>query len=79
MEYIVNLLNKIKWDRRLKPKDFSLVYKDRTENNYKEIPYSRIKRLEGSFVVVDVLNEEIQIPVHRIKGVKKQGTVIWKR
>jgi len=79
MEYILNLLNKVKWDKRLKEKDFSVVYNDRIEDKYKEIPYTNIKRIEGTFIVIDVLGEETQIPIHRIRGVKKQGKVIWKR
>lgn len=79
MEYILNVLNKIKWDRRLKQKDFSVVYVDRVEDSYKEIPYTTIKRIEGSFIVIDVDKEETYIPLHRIKGVKQKGKVIWKR
>ena len=37
MEYILNLINKIKWDKRLKAKDYSIVYTDRIEDKYKEI------------------------------------------
>jgi len=79
MEYILNLLNKIKWDKRLRERDFSVIYTDRVEDKYKEIPYSKIKRIEGTFIVLDMLDEETYIPLHRIRGVKKQGLVVWKR
>ena len=42
---IKDLLNKIKWDKKEEPSDYTIVYKDRIENKYKEIKYSEIKGL----------------------------------
>ena len=79
MEYILNVLNQIKWDIRLRASDFTIVYADRLEDRFVEIPYSSIKRIDGSFIVINTLNEEAFIPLHRIRGIKQQGKVIWKR
>ncbi len=79
MQYIRDLLNKIKWDKNEKPEDYSIAYFDRISNKKENIKYSEIKRIEGGFVVLTKKNEESYIPLHRIKEVRKKGVVIWKR
>jgi len=77
MQYILDLLNKIKWDKNEKPEDYSIVYFDRVSSRNMEIRFNDIKSIEGSFMVVG--EEESQIPLHRIKQVKKKGIIIWQR
>ena len=75
---IQDLINKIKWDKRENPKDYSLIFIDL--NKEKEIPYTDILRLEGNFMII--LNnkaEEVDIPLHRIRKVKKNKEIIWER
>jgi len=79
MEYIRDVLNKIKWNIRLRASDFTIVYADRLEDRLVEIPYSSIKRIDGLFIVIDTLDEEAFVPLHRIRGIKQQEKVIWKR
>jgi len=79
MEYILKVLTKIKWDKRLDQKEFSVVYTDRISDRYTEIPYLSIKRIEGSFMVIEGIDEEIFIPLHRIHGVKQKDKIIWNR
>ena len=79
MIYIKNLLNKIEWDKREKPEDYELYFLDRIEDKYIKLKYKDIKRLEGSFMVIDKDAEEVSIPLHRIKFVKKKGKIIWQR
>lgn len=79
MEYILDLLNKIKWDPNENENDFSIVYEDRASKSNREIPYNHIKRIEGTFFIIDQHGEEINIPSHRIREVRKKGKVIWKR
>lgn len=74
---IKNLINKIRYDKREKG-DYSLFYIDRIENNYKEIKFNDIKRIEGNFLVINK-DKETEIPMHRIKIVKKNGLIIWRR
>ena len=73
------LINKIKYDKRENPEDYMLYYYDRIEDKLKELKYTEIKRLEGNFMIVERDGEEVNIPLHRIKEVKKKGIVVWKR
>jgi len=75
---IHHLLNKIKWDKRENPQEYTLFYFDRILNKLISIPYNKIKRLEGSFMIIDN-EEETNIPLHRIKKVTKNNVVVWER
>ncbi|MDP3765761.1 MAG: DUF504 domain-containing protein [Nanoarchaeota archaeon] len=72
------LLNKIKWDERESPEQYSIFYYDRILDKLMSIPYKKIKKLEGSFMVLDN-EEESNIPLHRIKKVMKNKVVVWER
>lgn len=74
---IKDLINKIKWDKRESPKNYSLVYIDLGKK--KELAYTSIKRLEGNFMIIERNREETEIPLHRIREVKKKGRIIWTR
>lgn len=76
---IKDLLNKIKWDKKEDPSGYTIVYKDRIENKYKEIDYDEIKKIEGTFMVLDREGEEVHIPLHRVKQVRKNEMVVWDR
>ncbi len=76
---IIDLLNKIKWDKNLNKDDFSVVYFDRINKNKIEIAFVNIKNIEGNFMVVKRDEEEVNIPLHRIKQIKQKGNVIWER
>ena len=78
MQPIKELLNKIKWDYRENPEAYSIFYFDRILKKLIMIPYTKINRLEGSFMVLGN-EEESNIPLHRIKKVKKGNIVIWER
>ena len=79
MQPIKDLINKIKWDKRENPDWYSIVYEDRVEKKYKEIKYNEIKKIEGGFMVLDKDGEEVNIPMHRVRFVKKKNKLIWKR
>lgn len=78
MQPIHDLLNKIKWDKRENPAQYSIFYYDRILNKLLKIPYTKIKRIEGSFMVLDN-KEESNIPLHRIKKVAKDDIGVWER
>ncbi|MDP6139425.1 MAG: DUF504 domain-containing protein [Candidatus Woesearchaeota archaeon] len=78
MQPIQNLLNKIKWDKRENPEQYSIFYYDRIIKKLIEIPYTKIKRIEGSFMVLNN-EEESNIPLHRIKKVAKNNIIVWER
>ena len=75
---IKDLINKIKWDKRENMHDYSIFYFDRILKKLIRIPYTKIKRLEGTFMVIDN-EEESDIPLHRIKKVTKNNAVVWER
>jgi len=77
MMHIKELLDKIKWDDREKPEEYSLLYLD--FGNLKEIKYTEIKKIEEGFMTVKVGDIDTQIPLHRIKVVMKKGKIIWQR
>ena len=78
MQPIQDLLNKIRWDRRENPDDYLIFYYDRILKKLIQIPYNKIKRIEGSFMVLDN-EEESNVPLHRIKRVEKNNVVVWER
>ena len=78
MQPIQDLLNKIKWDKRENPKKYSIFYFDRILKKLIKIPYTKIKRIEGSFMVLNN-EEESNIPLHRIKKVAKDNVVDCQR
>ena len=75
---ITELLNKIKWDKREKSEQYSIFYLDRILNKLIQIPYTKIKKLEGSFMVLDDI-DKTNIPLHRVKKVMKNNVVVWER
>ena len=78
MQTISDLLNKIKWDKREAPEQYSIFYYDRILKKLIEIPYKKIKRIEKIFMVLNN-EEESNIPLHRIKKVKKNDIIVWER
>lgn len=78
MQPIHELLNKIKWDKRENPNEYSIFYFDRILKKLIKIPYNKIKRIEGIFMVLDN-EDESNIPLHRIKKVTKNNIVVWQR
>ncbi len=78
MMYIGDLLNKIRWDKNVKPEEYSLVIFDRVAVKYFEAPFTALGR-NGNFIVLKENGKEVMIPLHRIKQVKRQGKVVWER
>jgi uncharacterized protein (UPF0248 family) len=79
MQYIVDLINKIKWDENENPGDYVIGYEDRISKEIIEIKFTEIKKIEDNFMVLERDLEEVNIPLHRIRIVKKQGKVVWER
>ena len=72
MQPIQNLLNKIKWDKRENPEEYSIFYYDRILKDLIEIPYEEIKRVEGTFMVLGD-EDESNVPLQRVKNVTRDG------
>ena len=79
MQTIIDLLNKIKWDKKENPEDFSVFYLDRISRKLVKVPFTAVKRIEGSFMIIEKDKEEVEIPVHRIREIRKKENVILKR
>jgi len=79
MRPVIDLINKIKWDEKENPEDYTIGYEDRVSKKIVEIRYADIKRMEGNFMVVERDLEEASIPVHRIRVVKKNNKIVWQR
>ena len=75
---IKDLLNKIKWDKRENPEEYFIFYYDRILKKLIKIPYTKIKKLEGSFMILGN-EEESNIPLHRVRKVMKNNEIIWER
>ena len=79
MQPIKSLLNKIKWDKREDPEQYSIFYFDRISKNLIELKYNDIKKINGTFIIVERNDEEVNIPTHRIREVRKNNKIVWKR
>ncbi len=75
---IRDLQNKIRWDKKENPEDYSKGYWDNKDKKLIFIKFNEIKKIEGSFLLLN-REEETYIPMHRIKEVKKNGIVVWNR
>ncbi len=76
---IKDLINKIKWNKNLNPDDYTLIYIDRIDKNKKKMNFTDIEKIEGSFLMLTKEDKEVNIPLHRIREVRKQGKLVWKR
>jgi len=67
------MLSKIKYDSRLNPDDFYIIFRDTSK--YKKIRYSEIKLTKGGFYY----NENF-IPYHRVIEIASdKGVILLKR
>ncbi|MBW2964387.1 DUF504 domain-containing protein [Candidatus Woesearchaeota archaeon] len=76
---IADLINKIKWDKRENPDEYSLFYVDRITRKPVEIKYKDIKQVKDGLIILQKKGEETQIPLHRIREVRRKGKTEWKR
>ena len=76
MPSIKDIINKIKWDRSEDPKDYSLYYLDRITKSLRRIMFSEIERMDGNFIVLNREGEETNIPLHRIRIIKKKNVSV---
>lgn len=70
------MLDKIKWAEEDKSA-YIIAYKDK--DVLKEIKFTDIRRVEDEFMIIDINERETNIPLHRIKMIKKNGEIIWQR
>jgi len=73
------ILNKLKWDRSEEPEKCSVFYIDRISNKLEKIEFKKIKNIEGNFLILEKNGEETEIPIHRIREVRRENKLIWRR
>lgn len=82
MEPIRDLLNRIRWDREFGAGRFELGVYDRIRDAVIRAPFEDVRFEEGdafAFSLRDEAGELRTIPLHRVREVYKDGTLIWKR
>jgi uncharacterized protein (UPF0248 family) len=77
MRPVQDVLNQIKWDKTLKPEEYTVEYID--FGKLTSIQYTEIKKIEGLFMMVEKDGKDTSIPLHRIRFVRKNGEIVWQR
>jgi len=73
----IDILNKIKWDKSENPDETFVFYFDRIANKLVKIPFNSIKEIGKSFLTVEKDGEEVEIPIHRVREIKRNEKLIW--
>ena len=76
--YVGDILNEIRWDKKLKPEEYMIVYFDRIAEKTIEVPFLAMGR-EGNFFTIEVNGRKMSVPLHRIRQIKRNGKIVWER
>jgi uncharacterized protein (UPF0248 family) len=76
---IQDLFNKLKWDPNENPFLYTFFYFDRVANKLREVKYKDIAEVKDGYMTIVKEEGEAQIPLHRIRVVKKGAEVVWER
>jgi uncharacterized protein (UPF0248 family) len=79
---IHKLLSRIQWDREFGRSAFVIGYYDRVLDRIILVPFSEIIMVPGESQAIQVMDYDgvyHSIPLHRIREVRKDGEVIWRR
>lgn len=82
MQPLQDLLHRIRWDPKFGKGRFALGYHDRLAGDERVVPFVSITfdpDRPGFFSVEDPDGVRRHIPLHRVRTVYKDGSVIWKR
>ncbi len=82
MVSIVDLLNRIRWDKEFGKGEFVIGYENHMLDRYVYVPLEEILFEEGdhfSFQLKNKMDELITIPFHRVREVLKDSEIIWQR
>jgi uncharacterized protein (UPF0248 family) len=81
MQPIDQLLDRIIWDADFGKGDFALGYYDRVARKERVVRFEELERDRDrqTLTLLDDNGAEVHIPLHRVRTVYKDGTVIWKR
>ena len=79
---IRELLNRIRWDRDYGREEFTVGYFDRVEERVILVPLVQVRFDPDdrfSFQLTDAAGEPLDIPLHRVCEVYRNGELIWRR
>ena len=79
---IGELLNRIRWDRDFGAASFEIGYLDHLRHAVVRIPFQAIRIEPGNRFSFQFENEDgevLSIPLHRVREVYRDGSLIWKR
>jgi uncharacterized protein (UPF0248 family) len=79
MQTIYELLKKIQWDPDEHPEEYSVFYFDRVKKRLVEVTYEDIVDVQDGVMIVNMFEEEVDIPLHRVREVRRSGKLIWQR
>jgi uncharacterized protein (UPF0248 family) len=72
MVSIVDLLNRIRWDKEFGKGEFVIGYENHMLDHYVYVPFEEIQ-------LKNEMGELITIPFHRVREVLKDNKIIWQR
>ena len=73
------ILNKIKWDSSEEPEKCFVFYLDRISGGLKKVEFRKIKNIEGNFFEIEENGKITEIPIHRIREVRRENKLVWRR
>ncbi|MBI5398306.1 DUF504 domain-containing protein [Candidatus Woesearchaeota archaeon] len=79
MQPIRELLSKIMWDPNENPELYSIFYLDRIKNKLAEVTFEDIISISENFMLITHDDEQVDIPLHRVREVRCEGKLIWQR
>jgi uncharacterized protein (UPF0248 family) len=75
---VFQALNKLKWTGKLDRCEVIILHRG-APGDRKTIQGSRITELKKSYFSYDSGREEVTIPLHRIREIRVDGKVVWKK
>lgn len=82
MKPIQEILNRVKWDTEFGNAEFVLGYLDRFQPDLVLVPLPSAgfdENNEESFELTDEEGSRVNIPLHRVKKIFRNGELIWSR
>jgi uncharacterized protein (UPF0248 family) len=79
---IRTLLNRIRWDADFGTAHFEIGYWDRVERRVVRVPLARDAVDAENPALLDLIGDDGEVhavPLHRVRAVWRDGTLIWKR
>jgi uncharacterized protein (UPF0248 family) len=79
---IDRLLDRIRWDAEFGRASFNVGYWDRVQRRVVQVPLERAEREDGAFFAFRVRGDDgalHEVPLHRIREVRRDGALIWQR